>query len=161
MSTFTFSLEGCPYPLQVDSLKIGIVATFWNETIVEKLTRSAEASLRENGIQEAQITKLLVPGAVELPTAAQWQFDNGCDAVICLGCVIRGETPHFEYVSQFVTQGILQVGLKANKPCVFGVLTVNDLQQALDRTGGIAGDKGKEAAETALWMVALAQKCKI
>jgi 6,7-dimethyl-8-ribityllumazine synthase len=84
-------------------------------------------------------------------------FQQQCDAVICLGCVIKGDTPHFDYVCQAATDGILQVGLSQNKPCIFGVITTNNEQQALDRADGKLGNKGAEAALTACWMLAAKQ----
>lgn len=117
--------------------------------------------LIEAGLQENQIETIYVPGAFELPIAAGWMLNKDCDAVICLGSVVRGETPHFEYVCQATTDGILKVGLDCSKPCIFGVLTTESEAQALDRCGGKHGHKGREAAETALWMLALKQKLNV
>lgn len=108
-----------------------------------------------HGLAAEQIVVSSVPGAFELPLAAQWLFQQNCDAVIALGAVIRGETPHFDYVCKAATDGVLQVGLATNKPCIFGVLTTENTEQALERCGGKHGHKGAECAETALWMLAL------
>ena len=106
-----------------------------------------------NHHQSIEIIEFAVPGAFEIPTAAQWLFENGCDAVINLGCVIKGDTPHFDYVCNAVTDGIAQLALKHSKPCIFGIITTNNEQQAFDRAGGSLGNKGAEAAEAALWML--------
>ena len=101
----------------------------------------------------------MVPGAYELPLAAQWLAEkDNVDAVICVGSVIRGETAHFDFVCQAVSQGVKDVGLKTGKPIIFGVLTDDNKQQALDRSGGVHGNKGTEAAITALKMVDLRKK---
>lgn len=113
--------------------------------------------LMAQGIHENQIVICDVPGTFELPSVAQWLCNTGCDAVIALGCVIRGETPHFDYVCQGATDGIMQVGLSTNKPCIFGVLTTENHDQAMQRCGGTHGHKGKESAQTALWMLAIKQ----
>ena len=161
MSHFQFSLKDFDYPIKTEGLKIGIVYTFWNNDITNLLKNAAEEVLKRAGVLADQIQLMQVPGAVEIPLAAQWLFQQNCDAVICLGCVIQGDTPHFNYVCNFVTQGILEVGLKHNLPCIFGILTVHNKEQALQRSSGTEGNKGAEAAETALWMIGMAQKCKI
>jgi 6,7-dimethyl-8-ribityllumazine synthase len=100
-----------------------------------------------------------VPGSFELPLAAQWSAKKKkIDAVICLGCVIQGETRHFEFINQSVAQGIKDVGLKYNKPVIFGVLTTDNMRQAMDRAGGKHGNKGDEAAITAIKMLAIQAK---
>jgi 6,7-dimethyl-8-ribityllumazine synthase len=137
------------------SARIAIVRTSWNSNITNRLLEGATEVLSEQGITKSQIGIFECPGAFELPLTAAWCFQNGYDAVICLGAVIRGDTPHFDYVSSAATQGILQVGLEFKKPCIFGVLTVNTAVQAEERIGGIHGHKGREAAETALQMLLL------
>jgi 6,7-dimethyl-8-ribityllumazine synthase len=157
VSTSEFSFSTLPYPLTKSNLKIGIAVANWNTEVTSLLQNGAVDTLLQNGLVDTQILITSIPGTFELPLACQWLFDQQCDAVIALGCVIRGETPHFDYVCKAATDGILQVGLKTNKPCIFGVLTTDNLQQALDRCGGNHGHKGKESAETALWMLALQQ----
>ncbi len=99
-----------------------------------------------------------MPGAFELAQGAQMLFlEKNVDAVICLGCVIQGDTPHFDYVCSSSSQGIMQVGLEIKKPCIFGVLTTLNEQQAMDRAGGKHGNKGSEAAVSAAWMLACKQ----
>lgn len=137
-------------------LKIGIVQAVWNSEITGKLLQGAQDYLLEKGIDSSQITSVQVSGAMELPLAAQWLLEK-TDAVIVLGCVIRGGTPHFEYVCQGTTQGVMQVQLQSQKPVIYGLLTVNTEQEALDRAGGIHGNKGTEAAATLLHQMQLKQ----
>ena len=154
MATASFSQGDFPYILHPENLKIGVVVAEWNKHITEKLHQGAVQTLIQKHILMEQIEVLHVPGSFELPHGAQLLFDKDCDAVICLGCVIQGDTPHFDYVCQAATDGILQVGLAAKKPCVFGVITTLTEQQAEDRAGGKLGNKGSEAALTACWMIA-------
>ncbi len=137
-------------------MTIGIVVSEWNPSITKALLKGALSVLKKNGVQEKSITISHVPGSFELPLAAQLlEEKNHPDAIICLGCVIKGETTHYDYICSAVSQGIMQLNLKFSKPFIFGVLTCNDNQQAMDRAGGIMGNKGEEAAHTALAMVAL------
>ena len=136
---------------------MGIVVAAWNNHITDVLLNGAKDTLLGFGLSADQIHSLSVPGAFELPLGAQMLFQQQCDAVICLGCVIKGDTPHFDYVCQAATDGILQVGLSQNKPCIFGVITTNNEQQALDRADGKLGNKGAEAALSACWMLAAKQ----
>jgi len=135
-------------------IKIGIVQAVWNQKITDKLLEGAVGFLLESGISSSQLIQVRVSGAMELPLAALWLHEK-VDAVIVLGCVIRGGTPHFEYVCQGVTQGVMQVQIQTKKPVVFGVLTVNTEQEAEDRAGGKYGNKGREAAATLL------QQCQV
>jgi len=153
VATSGFSLSSLPYPLQITNLKIGIAIAEWNNHITFPLRDSAIDMLKKFGIDSNQTAILQVPGAFELPYGAQLLFEAGCDAVICLGCVIKGDTPHFEYVCQGATEGIMRVGLDYEKPCIFGVLTTLTEKQALSRAGGALGNKGAEAAVTALSMI--------
>lgn len=130
----------------------------WNKHITEKLLNGAISTLKQMHFTDTQIEVLHVPGSFELPHGAQLLFQKNCSAVICLGCVIQGDTPHFDYVCQAATNGILQVGLAENKPCIFGVITTITEEQAMDRAGGKLGNKGAEAALTACWMIAGQQK---
>ncbi|MGB0806256.1 MAG: 6,7-dimethyl-8-ribityllumazine synthase [Salibacteraceae bacterium] len=138
------------------NFKVAIIRSEWNEDITNNLANGAEEALLENGVLPENIYKLDVPGAFELPLAAQWVADKeDIDAVICIGTVIRGETSHFDFVSQGVSQGVKDVALKSGKPIIFGVLTDDTKQQSIDRSGGIHGNKGIEAGITALKMLGL------
>jgi len=132
----------------------GIVVSEWNSEITEKLLEGAHETLLKHGVTMEHIYIKTVPGSYELSLASQWMAQWGdIDAVICLGCIIKGETPHFEFISAAVAHGITNVALKYNKPIIFGVLTTENQQQALDRAGGKYGNKGVEAAATALKML--------
>jgi 6,7-dimethyl-8-ribityllumazine synthase len=137
-----------------------LVKTEWNAAIVDELERGCRVTLEQNGIA---FKTLVVPGAVEIPFAINqyWQLaPKKPQAFIALGCVVRGDTPHFEYVCQSVTTGITQLNLSLPVPVIFGVLTVNTQQQAEERIGGIHGHKGVEAAITALKMMILQGEMK-
>ncbi|GAB4398492.1 MAG: 6,7-dimethyl-8-ribityllumazine synthase [Microscillaceae bacterium] len=134
--------------------RFAIVVAEWNEKITDLLLKGAIKTLLQEGAREENIFVKLVPGSFELSLGAQWMAqDSRIDAVICLGCIIKGETPHFDFIAQAVAQGITQVGLKYNKPVVFGVLTPLNEAQALARAGGEHGNKGDEAAATAIKML--------
>jgi 6,7-dimethyl-8-ribityllumazine synthase len=137
-------------------MRFGIVVSDWNRDITWALLDGAEKTLRRHGATTENIIVKHVPGSFELTIGAQFiaEYDDP-DVVICLGCVIRGETPHFTYICQAVTQGITQLNLDYNIPFIFGVLTTDTHQQAADRAGGIYGNKGDEAAVTAIKMAAL------
>jgi 6,7-dimethyl-8-ribityllumazine synthase len=137
-------------------LRACVVVARWNSFVTEKLLAGALSCLRERGLAEDDITTAWVPGAFEIPTAARWAAASGrYDAVICLGAVIRGDTAHFEYVAGGAAQGILRVAQDTGVPTVFGVLTVDTVEQALARAGGKDGHKGEEAAQTAIEMANL------
>ncbi len=132
----------------------GIVVSEWNENITKGLLEGAYNTLIKHGAIENNIIVQFVPGTFELPLGAQTFFEKTkVDAVICLGSVIQGETKHFDFVCEGATMGIKDVTLKYNKPVIFGVLTDNTEQQAIDRSGGKYGNKGDEAAVTAIKMV--------
>jgi 6,7-dimethyl-8-ribityllumazine synthase len=134
--------------------KIAIVVAEWNEEITESLYQGAAQSLILGGVKKSNIIRKTVPGSFELSLGALWMAEKKeIDAVICLGCVIQGETPHFDYICQAVAYGITEAGLKTKKPVIFGVLTTLNKQQALERAGGKFGNKGEEAAITALRML--------
>ncbi|HTJ48482.1 MAG TPA: 6,7-dimethyl-8-ribityllumazine synthase [Cyclobacteriaceae bacterium] len=134
--------------------KFAIVVAEWNEEITGALYEGAVDGLVANGIKKENIIRKDVPGTFELTLGAQWMADKkDIDAVICLGCVIQGETPHFDYICQAVAYGITEVNLKSKKPIIFGVLTTLNQKQALERAGGKYGNKGEEAALTALKML--------
>ena len=137
-------------------MRFGIVVSDWNREVTWSLLDGSVATLKKHGAGDDNIIIKHVPGSFELTLGAQLlaEYDD-LDAVICLGCVIRGETPHFTFICQGVTQGITQLNLEYNIPFVFGVLTTNTLQQAIDRAGGKLGNKGDEAAVTAIKMAAL------
>lgn len=137
-------------------MSFGIVVSEWNSEITDALLSGAITTLKSHGAHENQITVKHVPGGFELPLGAQLLLLNPTiDAVICLGCVIQGETKHFDFVCQGLTYGIQTVSLKYNKPVIFGVLTDNTFEQSKARAGGILGNKGVEAAITAIKMVYL------
>ena len=136
---------------------MAIVASKWNPEVLEALLEGAWRTLVAAGIPEKQVLVYRVPGSYELPTGAQFAVEGnpGIDAVICLGCVVQGETRHFEFINQAVAQGVKDVSLKYNLLVIFGVLTPDTNQQALDRAGGKYGNKGEEAAVAALEMIDL------
>jgi 6,7-dimethyl-8-ribityllumazine synthase len=139
---------------RLSNKKIAIVVAEWNEEITEALYEGAVAGLTENGVKRKNIVRKNVPGSFELSLGGLWMAqDKKIDAVICLGCVIQGETPHFDYICQAVAYGITEAGLKTGKPVIFGVLTTGNKQQAIDRAGGKYGNKGEEAALTAIKMI--------
>ena len=140
-------------------MSIGIVVAEWNNEMTFAMKDAAIQTLREHGVNESDIIVRCVPGSFELTFGAQMManYTPRLDAIICIGCVIRGETPHFDYICQSVTMGLTQISIKFAIPVIFGVLTTNDLQQALDRAGGKHGNKGVEAAVTAIKMTALKQ----
>jgi 6,7-dimethyl-8-ribityllumazine synthase len=136
--------------------RFGIVVADWNHEVTGALLEGATRTLKKHGAAENNIIIRHVPGSFELTIGAQFlaEYDD-LDAVICLGCVIQGETPHFTYICQSVTQGITQLNLEYNIPFIFGVLTTLNMEQALSRAGGKHGNKGDEAAVTAIKMAAL------
>lgn len=136
--------------------RFGIVTSQWNAEITGALYAAAYDYLIKQGASENNIISINVPGSFELTSGADILLNSKqLDAVICLGCVIQGETKHFDFICQAVASGITQVSVKYNKPVVFGVLTTNDFEQAKERAGGIHGNKGEEAAVTAILMAEL------
>lgn len=137
-------------------LRIGIVAARFNDAIVTDLVRGADDTLRRLGVAADHIELTWVPGAFELPMLAKAVAESGrVDAVICLGVVIRGATPHFDYVCSHAAAGIGRVGLDTGVPCIFGVLTTDTIEQAIERAGTKAGNKGADAAMAAIEMARL------
>ncbi|MEO6882597.1 MAG: 6,7-dimethyl-8-ribityllumazine synthase [Bacteroidia bacterium] len=136
---------------------IGIVVSEWHASITDKLLDGAVKTLLKNKISQKNIFITHVPGAFELALGAQFlaEYHKKADAFICLGCVIQGDTKHFDFICDASAKAISDLNLKYNKPFVFGVLTTNNLQQAVDRSGGKHGNKGDEAAMAALKMIAL------
>jgi 6,7-dimethyl-8-ribityllumazine synthase len=142
-------------------IKVAIVLSLFNEFIGQKLLEGALKSLKENGVNEKNIDIVKVPGAFEIPLATEILASlKKYDTILCLGAVIRGETPHFDYVAEAASTGILQVSLKYSLPIAFGVLTTNNIEQAVERAGGKHGNKGYDIAITALEMVDLIKKIK-
>lgn len=140
--------------VDLSSKKIAIVVASWNEEITEALYHGAVRALVEGGVQKINIIRKDVPGSFELSLGGLWMAERkDIDAVICLGCVIQGDTPHFDYICQAVAYGITEAGLKTRKPVIFGVLTTLNKAQALERAGGRFGNKGEEAALTAMEML--------
>lgn len=141
-------------------LKFGIVAARFNEFIVSRLVGGAEDALKRHGVDSDDIELAWVPGAFEIPLIAQKMAASGkYDAVICLGAVIRGSTSHYDYVCAEVSKGIAQVGLSTGVPTMFGVLTTDNIEQAVERAGTKAGNKGYDAACSAIEMVNLIKGC--
>lgn len=137
--------------LTAQGLKIGLVVGRWNSFIVDSLVKGAVDTIIRHGGAEDDIEQILVPGAFEIPVVAQKMADSGkYDAIIALGAVIRGGTPHFEYVAGECAKGLGQVSLKAGLPVSFGVLTVDSIEQAIERAGTKAGNKGEEATLAAI-----------
>jgi 6,7-dimethyl-8-ribityllumazine synthase len=136
-----------------------LVVGRWNSFVVEHLLEGAIDTLKRHGVKEKQITIVRAPGAFEIPLVCQKVAEKGgVDAIIALGAVIRGGTPHFEYVSGECTKGIAQVSMNTGVPVSFGVLTVDSIEQAIERAGTKAGNKGEEAALSALEMVSLIEQ---
>jgi len=144
-----------PIP-DASGLKFGILVSEWNPEITESMGNAAKSTLLEHGVKEEDILYKYVPGSFELSLGAQYMAEyTDVDAIICLGCVIQGETRHFDFVCKAVTDGVNEVGLKYNIPVGFGVLTTQNQQQAIDRAGGKHGNKGVEAAGAAIKMAVL------
>ena len=150
-------------PLEIPkrNCNIAIVAAEFNHFIVQQLVDGALDALQRNGVPEAGVTLAWVPGAFELPLAANVMAASGNhDAVIALGAVIRGGTPHFDYVAGECSRGLAQVGLKHELPVIFGVLTTDDVDQALERAGSGSGNKGFDTAVAALQMIGLLDRIR-
>ena len=144
------------------SARYGIAVARFNSFIVDRLLEGAIDALQKQGVMDRDITIAKVPGAYELPLAAKMMVSTGeYDGIIALGAVIRGGTPHFEYVAGECVKGLSQVGLDAGLPVTFGVLTVDTIEQAIERAGTKAGNKGAEAAMTAIEMVSLSRQFKV
>ena len=148
-------LEG---DLDASGLKIGIVVSRFNGFITEHLLNGAIDELVKHGADEGDIEIIRVPGAFEIPLVAKKLCSRGNDAVVCLGAIIRGETPHFECVANEAARGVASVAREADIPIMFGVLTTDNVQQATDRAGGKRGNKGAEAALAAIEMATLYKK---
>lgn len=137
-------------------IRIGIVAARFNEFIVSKLVGGAVDGLKRHGVDEENIELAWVPGAFEIPLVAQKMAQSDkYDTVICLGAVIKGSTPHFDYVCAEVSKGVASISLKEQKPVIFGVITTDSIEQAIERAGTKSGNKGYDAAVSAIEMVNL------
>jgi 6,7-dimethyl-8-ribityllumazine synthase len=148
--------------LNVLDARIGIVVSEWNEEITDALAKGAIDTLLENGIEEENIIIKYVPGTFELALGAQLMVDSlYVDAAICLGCVIQGETRHFDFICNASANAIAKVNLETETPVIFGVLTTDNQQQAIDRSGGKYGNKGVEGAMTALKMISLVNETEM
>lgn len=146
--------DGAPYI-------VAVVAAEWNPEITDALLKGAVDTLLEHGVKEENLIVRRVPGTFELSSAADMLLaDPAINAVVCIGCVIQGETRHFEFICQAVSQGITNVSLKRERPVIFSVLTCDTMQQALDRAGGRHGNKGVEGAVTALKMCKFHDECE-
>jgi len=147
--------------LSATGLKIGIVVSEWNPEITNSLLEAATSELKKLGVLDQDILTVKVPGSFELPQGAALLLKNKkLDAVICLGCVIQGETRHFEFICNAVSQGLTILSIEERKPVIFGVLTTNTMEQAIARSGGDHGNKGHEAAATAVKMANLRKRLK-
>lgn len=154
------STPSTPLPI-IPDMRVAIVRALWNGHITQALADGAVSLFKSQNIKDENIDIFEVPGAIELTFAASQLIEASMyDAVIVLGCVVRGGTPHFDYVCQSVTQGITALNADCDIPVIFGVLTVDNEQDALDRAGGVLGNKGTEAAETAIRMVDFTNKVK-
>ncbi len=139
-----------------NNFNIAVITSRFNEPVTTRLTQSAIKRLKDLNFSEDQITTIEVPGAIEIPLIAkQLANTRSYEAIICLGCVIRGETSHYDYVCEQVSQGCQRVSLDHNIPVIFGILTTETGEQALDRAGGEHSDKGIESVDSAVEMVAL------
>ncbi len=149
------NFEGTDVP-NAENMSFGIVWAEWNHSITSALKNGAHETLLKYGAKEENIKIKTVPGAFELTLGGQYMAEFGnVDAIICLGCVIQGDTKHFDFICNSVALGITDLNIKYNKPFIFGVLTTNTQEQALDRVGGKHGNKGDEAAVTAIKMLGL------
>jgi 6,7-dimethyl-8-ribityllumazine synthase len=147
--------------LKADGKKFAIIVSRFNEFITQKLISGAQDMLKRHGVCDDDISLYWVPGAFEIPAVAKKIVDSKkVDGVICLGCVIRGASPHFDYVATEVSKGVASVGLNGNIPVIFGVLTTNSIEQAIERAGTKAGNKGADAAVSAIEMVDLYSQIK-
>lgn len=158
MATHLKNLSEYEYPakINVEEKVLAVVVSEYNSQVTEALYRGAMETLVKEGVKKENIYTIKVPGAFELCYAAQKMVQRPVvDAVICLGCIIQGETKHFDFIGNAVANGLMEVSLKYDKPVIFGVLTPNTLQQALERAGGIYGNKGVEAAITAIKMLGI------
>lgn len=149
------------FPETKQKIKLGIVVSEWNEKITSALLKACQESFFKQGFHEDQIVVKWVPGSFELAAGAQLLFEfANVDGVACLGCIIKGETPHFRYIAESCAISIAQLSLKYNRPAVFGVITAETEKQAVDRAGGSKGNKGEEAAMALMKMLRIKEELK-
>ena len=147
--------------LDGSGLRIGIVAGRFNEFVTDRLVEGALDTLRRHGVAEDAIDVVSVPGAFEMPVVAKRMTESGrYDGIICLGAVIRGSTPHFDYVCSNMSSGIARAGYESGLPVIFGVLTTNTVDEAIDRSGAKSGNKGRDAAVAAIEMADLLRQLR-
>jgi 6,7-dimethyl-8-ribityllumazine synthase len=143
----------------LSNARIGVIVSKWNEEITDSLSKACRQTLLQLGVKKKNLLEVEVPGSFELPAAAKMMVESKkMDAIICLGCIIQGETKHFDFISRAVSQGMMDLNLRYNIPFIFGVLTPDTMEQARDRAGGKYGNKGTEAAVTALKMLVVKRK---
>jgi len=146
-------------PLDAKGLKVALIASRFNEFVTAKLVEGALDGLVRHGADPKNLTLVKVPGAFELPqVAAKLAAQGNCDAIVALGCLIRGETPHFDLIAAEAAKGLAQAAVSSGVPVIFGVLTCDTMEQAIDRAGGKAGNKGWDAALAAIEMVSLCRR---
>ena len=138
--------------------KFAIIVSRFNDFITSRLLEGSKDALLRHGADENLISVIRVPGSFEIPLTAKWLASKDYDAIICLGAIIRGDTPHFEYIAAEATKGIASVMLETGKPVIFGILTTDTIEQAIERAGTKSGNKGFDAALTAIEMLDLRQK---
>ena len=143
-----------------EGMTFGIVVSQWNDNITGALLNGAVQTLKANGVADENIIVMTVPGSFELTYAAQQMAKSFVDAVIAIGCVIRGDTPHFDYICEGTTNGLAYLNASQEVPIIYGLITTNNLEQAFDRCGGRLGNKGDEAAVTAIRMADFRRKIK-
>ncbi|HVR83339.1 MAG TPA: 6,7-dimethyl-8-ribityllumazine synthase [Planctomycetota bacterium] len=142
-----------------DGFRFAIIVSRFNEYITSKMLEGCENTLRRHGVQPDQIDVVWVPGSFEIPTAARKIAQKkAADAIVCIGCIIRGDTVHFDHVSRETAKGIAEVGRRTGIPCIFGVLTTETIEQAIERAGTKMGNAGRSAAMAALEMASLMKK---
>ena len=147
--------------LSAKGLKVGIVVSRFNDFITSRLLGGALDALQRSGAADGDITVVRVPGAREIPIAAKHMAESGkCDAVICLGAVIRGSTPHFDYVAAESSKGVAEIALKTGLPVIYGILTTDTIEQAVERAGTKAGNRGYDAAVAAIEMASVLKQLK-
>jgi len=152
-----YDIESIP---DVSGMTFGIVVSEWNEEVTAALLDGALDTFVKNGVKRRDINVMTVPGSFELTYGCQQMVKTGVDAVIAIGCVIRGDTPHFDYICEGTTNGIAMLNATQDVPVIYGLLTTNDMSQALDRCGGKLGNKGDEAAVTAMKMADYRRRIK-
>lgn len=146
---------------QGQGLRVGVVVARFNEFITRRLLEGCQEALRRHGVRPEDVTVAWVPGSFELPLAAQTMARSGSyDAIVCLGCVVRGETAHFDYVAGSAASGVAQAALATGVPVIFGVLTTNTMEQAMERSGGRLGNRGYDGAVAAIEMADLLRRLR-